>query len=69
MIPEKGKNIGDEKFFAGTRSHTVKLLNLSQSSDSSINLQKQGAFIYYVHTLREFTKVAWVGMLLLENMA
>ena len=23
MIPEKGKNIGDEKFFAGTHSHTV----------------------------------------------
>ena len=23
MISEKGKNIGDEKFFAGTRSHTV----------------------------------------------
>ena len=26
MIPEKGKNIGDEKFFAGTHSHTVTLL-------------------------------------------
>ena len=26
MIPEKGKNIGDEKFFAGTRSHTVTQL-------------------------------------------
>ena len=28
MIPEKGKNIGDEKFFAGTRSHTVTLKTL-----------------------------------------
>ena len=29
VIPEKGKNIGDEKFFAGTRSHTVTLLDLA----------------------------------------
>ena len=26
IIPEKDKNIGDKKFFAGTRSHTVTQL-------------------------------------------
>ena len=33
MIHEKGKNIGDEKFFAGTRSHTVSHIHMSQIAE------------------------------------
>ena len=40
-IPEKGKNIGDEKFFAGTHSHTVtqaQLQNINQKTKATTSV-------------------------------
>ena len=41
IIPEKGKNIGDEKFFAGTHSHTVTqalLQNINQKTKATTSV-------------------------------